>query len=304
MILTVTCNPALDYLMEMPELRPGETNRATEAQLRAGGKGLNVSRMLAALGTETQAVSFSAGDTGAMLETMLAAEAFPTVWIRLPKGRTRINVKLTGADETEVNAPGSPVPEEAFRALTERVRRLRPGDALCLCGSLAPGMGADSYARLLAAVPAGVITAVDTVGEPLLQTLVHRPFLIKPNRAELSQLVGRPLPTSETVERAAASVRRRGAENVLVSLGGEGALLVTGAGVWHQPAPVGRVRCAVGAGDSMVAGFLTALSRGESLQGALRMAVAVGSAVAFAGGCVSAADVAGVLRKLPPPVKR
>ena len=299
MILTVTCNPALDYLMTAPALRPGETNRAEETNLRAGGKGLNVSRMLAAFGVETRAVSFSAGDTGTMLEAMLGAEPFSTEWIRLPRGRTRINVKLSAAEETEINAPGAPVPEEAFEALAERVSHLRPGDTLCLCGSLAPGMGADSYARLLAAAPAGVQTVVDTVDEPLRLALVHRPFLIKPNREELSRLVGRSLSTLSQTERAAQWLRQQGAENVLVSLGGEGALLVSGGGVWYQPAPAGAVRCAVSAGDSMVAGFLTAVSRGEPLPGALRLAVATGSAVAFAGGAVTASAVAAILRGLP-----
>lgn len=304
MVLTVTCNPALDYLMTVSGLHPGETNRAEETRLRAGGKGLNVSRMLATFGVETRAVSFSAGDTGVMLETMLAAEPFPTEWIRLPRGRTRINVKLTGTEETEVNAPGAPVPETAFRALEERVRGLQAGDVLCLSGSLAPGMAPDSYARLLQAVPAGVKAVVDTVDEPLRRTLAHRPFLIKPNRAELSQLVGQALPTPAAVEAAAQTLRQQGVEQVLVSLGGEGALLVSGDGVWYQPAPAGRVRCAVSAGDSMIAGFLTAVSRGEPLPEALRLAVATGSAVTFAGGSVTADTVAQVRRQLPATVRQ
>lgn len=304
MVLTVTCNPALDYLMTAPALRPGETNRAEETNLRAGGKGLNVSRMLAAFGVETRAVSFSAGDTGAMLEAMLAPEPFSTEWIRLPRGRTRINVKLSAAEETEINAPGAPVPEEAFGVLAARVSRLRAGDTLCLCGSLAPGMGADSYARLLAATPAGVKTVVDAVGEPLRQALAHRPFLIKPNREELSRLVGRSLSTLSQTERAAQWLRQQGAETVLVSLGGEGALLVTGAGVWYQPAPRGTVRCSVSAGDSMIAGFLAALSRGEPPVAALRLAVATGSAVAFAGGSVSAETAETLRRQLPPAEER
>lgn len=304
MILTVTCNPALDYGMSVPDLRQGETNRATATQLRAGGKGLNVSRMLAAFGAVTRAVSFSAGDTGAFLENLLAAERFPVEWIRLPEGRTRINVKLSDGIETEINAPGAPVPEKAFCALTERVSRLQAGDTLCLCGSLAPGMGADSYARLLAATPAGVKTVVDAVGEPLRQALAYRPFLIKPNRAELSQLAERALSTLPQAEQAAQQLRRQGAENVLVSLGGEGALLVTGTGVWYQPAPQGTVRCAVSAGDSMIAGFLTALSREESPADTLRLAVATGSAVTFAGGSVSAETAEAMRRQLPPAEKR
>ena len=304
MVLTVTCNPALDYRLAVPRLLAGETNRATETQLRAGGKGLNVSRMLAAFGADTRAVSFSAGDTGAMLETMLAAEPFPAEWIRLPRGRTRINVKLSDGTETEINAPGAPVPEEAFGELAARVSRLRAGDTLCLCGSLAPGMGADSYARLLAATPAEVKIVVDAVGEPLRQALAHHPFLIKPNRAELSQLAGQALSTLPQAEQAAQMLRRQGAETVLVSLGGEGALLVTGAGVWYQPAPRGTVRCSVSAGDSMIAGFLAALSRGEPPVAALRLAVATGSAVAFAGGSVSAETAETVRQQLPPAEER
>lgn len=304
MILTVTCNPALDYGMAVPELRQGETNRATATQLRAGGKGLNVSRMLAAFGMDTQAVSFCAGDTGAVLENLWAAERFPIEWIRLPEGRTRINVKLSDGIETEINAPGAPVPEKAFQALMGRVSHLRAGDALCLCGSLAPGMGADSYARLLAATPAGVKTVVDAVGEPLRQALAYRPFLIKPNRAELSQLTGRELSTGLQVEQAAQLLRRLGAENVLVSLGDEGALLVAEAGVWYQPAPEGTVRCSVSAGDSMIAGFLTALSREESPADALRLAVATGSAVTFAGDSVSAETAEATRRQLLPAEER
>ena len=155
MVLTVTCNPALDYRLAVPRLLAGETNRATETQLRAGGKGLNVSRMLAAFGADTRAVSFSAGDTGSMLEAMLAAEPFPAEWIRLPRGRTRINVKLSDGTETEINAPGAPVPEEAFGVLAARVSRLQAGDSEPAAPAPRPSSRAGFRSPRHAPAPAG-----------------------------------------------------------------------------------------------------------------------------------------------------
>lgn len=300
MIVTVTCNPALDYVAEVPGLTLGVTNRAKETVLRPGGKGLNVSRMLRTFGAETLALGLSAGETGAMLERMVAGEEIPAEWIPLASGSTRINIKLTGGEETEINAPGAPVSEAALAALAARLERLRAGDILCLCGSPAPSMGEEGYARLLAAAKPGVRCVVDSHGETVRRTLPLHPFLIKPNRAELEELTGQSAATPAAAVTAADTLRQQGAENVLCSLGGDGACLVTVTGAWYQPAPVGELRCSVGAGDGMIAGFLAAVLAGEALPEALQAAVAAGSAVAFAGGPVTAAQVSAMRRQLSP----
>ncbi len=286
MIYTVTLNPAIDYTVYMPSLVVGGTNRAQEGVLSFGGKGVNVSRVLTALGVENRALGLVAGDTGIMLERGLQAMGLDTDFVWLPAGQTRINVKLCGERETEINGVGPTVDDISLKALTSHLLTLKQGDVLCLCGSLPPGCQTDVYANLLAAVADREgMTVVDTGGEALLATLPHHPTLIKPNYAELCELVGRPLPDEASVVAAAQELQAAGARHVLVSLGGDGAVLVTADGaVYRQRAYDGDVCSTVGAGDSMVAGFVAATVRGESPEDALQYAVAAGCATAFADG--------------------
>lgn len=283
MIYTVTLNPALDYTLFLNRLCPGELNRCTAQRWTPGGKGINVSRVLTAMGVSNRAWGFAAGETGGLLESLLRQQGVDAAFIHLPSGSTRVNVKLEAAEETELNAPGCAVDEDSFARLCEQLRHLRAGDVLCLCGSVPPGLPPDVYRQLLESLQnKGVRTIVDTAGDALSQALPGHPWMIKPNRQELEALAGRPLPDIPAVTEAAAQLQRQGAENVLVSLGKDGGVLVTADGEWyHCPAPTGTVRGTVGAGDSMVAGMAAAVAKGLDVPRALELAVAVGSATAF-----------------------
>ena len=297
MIYTVTCNPALDCAVQLNGLTVGALNRTAGATLVAGGKGVNVSRVLGALGERNVALGFVAGSNGALLEGALAQMGVETAFIRLPEGQTRINVKLYGEQETELNAPGPAVSRAQAEGLLSELSRLEEDDLLCLCGSLPPGMGADSYARMLKA--AGVRAIVDTSGEALLCALSEKPWLVKPNRDELAALVGRALPTLEDVIAAAEWLREMGAQNVLVSMGKDGALLCAEGKRLYQPAPDGKVVGTVGAGDSLVAGFAAGWQRYGDRAQALRLGVACGSATACAEGLADAAGIEAMLAKMP-----
>lgn len=297
MIYTVTCNPALDLAVRLDGLQLGGLNRTAAATLVAGGKGVNVSRVLGALGERNVALGFVAGSNGMMLEGSLQQMGLATEFIRLPEGKTRINVKLYGEQETELNAPGPVVSHQQAEGLLAELSRLKDDDLLCLCGSLPPGMEADSYARMLKA--AGVRAVVDTSGEALLCALSEKPWLVKPNRDELAALVGRELPTLADVIEAAEWLRDKGAENVLVSLGGEGALLCAEGTRVYQPAPQGEVVGTVGAGDSLVAGFAAGWQRtGDPVQ-ALRLGVACGSATACCEGLADSEGIEAMLAAMP-----
>ena len=297
MIYTVTCNPALDCAVQLNGLTVGVLNRTAGATLIAGGKGVNVSRVLGELGERNKALGFVAGSNGVMLESALAQMGVVTEFIRLPEGQTRINVKLYGEQETELNAPGPAVSHQQTEGLLKDLSRLQEDDLLCLCGSLPPGMDVDSYARMLKA--AGVRAIVDATGEALLCALSEKPWLVKPNRDELAALAGRELPTIEDVIEAAEWLRGKGAQNVLVSLGGDGALLCAGEKRLYQPAPDSEVIGTVGAGDSLVAGFAAGWQRYGDMAQALRLGVACGSATACCEGLADSEGVEQMLAKMP-----
>lgn len=298
MIYTVTCNPALDLAVRLDGLQLGGLNRTAGATLVAGGKGVNVSRVLGELGERNKALGFVAGSNGVMLESALQQMGVVTEFIRLPEGQTRINVKLYGERETELNAPGPVVSHQQTEGLLKDLSRLQEDDLLCLCGSLPPGMGVDSYARMLKAAE-GVRAIVDTSGEALLCALDERPWLVKPNRDELAALVGRELPTLDDVIEAAQWLRGKGAQNVLVSLGRDGALLCAEGKRMYQPAPDGEVIGTVGAGDSLVAGFAAGWQRYGDMAQALRLGVACGSATACCEGLATAPLVKELMARMP-----
>ncbi len=297
MIYTVTCNPALDLAVRLDGLQLGGLNRTAGATLVAGGKGVNVSRVLGELGERNKALGFVAGSNGVMLESALQQMGVVTEFIRLPEGQTRINVKLYGQQETELNAPGPAVSHQQAEGLLRDLSRLQEDDLLCLCGSLPPGMDVDSYARMLKA--AGVRAIVDTTGEALLCALDEHPWLVKPNRDELAALVERELPTLDDVIEAAEWLRGKGAQNVLVSLGRDGALLCAEGKRMYQPAPDGEVIGTVGAGDSLVAGFAAGWQRYGDMAQALRLGIACGSATACCEGLADSDGVEAMLAKMP-----
>lgn len=301
MIYTVTLNPALDYLMYLPCLLPGQISRSGREELQPGGKGVNVSLILRQLGVESTALGFLAGGTGELLRSLIEAHGVKTGFLPLPQGMTRINVKLKSGEESEINGRGPDIPPASLQALLDRLADLEAGDTLVLSGSVPPSLPAKVYGKLLEQVAdKGVRTVVDAPGEPLLHALPYRPFLIKPNCRELSDLVGRPLEPTDHVSllEAARSLQEKGAQNVIVSLAGEGALLVEPDGACHyQAAAKGHLQNSVGAGDSMVAGFLSAYDR-LGPKDALRFAAACGAATAFSPRLATLAEISEIDRQL------
>ena len=295
MIYTVTFNPAIDYVMRLPALTPGKTNRTTAELVQFGGKGINVSCVLQELGVENTALGFIAGFTGEALAAYLDERGIHTEFIHLPKGLTRINVKVKtrqkGEEETEINAAGPAIPDTCFDALMTKLDTLTEGDTLVLAGSIPASLPKDTYSRILARLAGrGIRFVVDAEGDLLTAALPYRPFLIKPNRAELEGIVGRALPTDDDLKEAAAELQRQGAVNVLISLGSEGALLLDEYGTAHRATahsitPVNTV----GAGDSMVAGFLAGVEHGYGY--ALKLGSACGSATAASEGLATRAMI-------------
>ena len=288
MIYTLTFNPALDYIMRLPVLREGETNRAASAEIQFGGKGINVSCVLASLGVESTALGFVAGFTGEALTAHLSSSGIRTDFIPLPEGNTRINVKLKTPEgdhpETEINASGPAIPADCLEALYGKLDGLTAGDTLVLAGSIPPSLPRDAYRAIMERLGGrGIRFAVDAEGALLTETLPYHPFLVKPNRAELEGIVGHPLPTEEDLWNAATDLQGRGAQNVLVSLGGDGAILLAEDKNIHRGSalPILPVNT-VGAGDSAVAGFLAGVDNGYAY--ALRLAMACGGATAASEG--------------------
>ena len=299
MIYTLTLNPALDYIVYPRSLTPGKTNRSAGEKLYFGGKGINVSTVLAELGVKSVALGFVGGFTGEALDNAVKKRGITTDFVRLKDGMTRINIKLKGDDETEINAAGPTVLPDEMNALFVKLDRLHAGDTLVLAGSVPGSLSGNLYAEILARLAGrGIRFVVDAAGKLLTNTLPYRPFLIKPNRDELEEIAGRPLASDSELAAAAETLRKAGAVNVLVSLGGDGAMLVDESGNVHrQTAPSGKAVNTVGAGDSMVAGFLAGLENGYNA--ALTLAVAAGNATAFSDDLATGDQIAALLKRMP-----
>lgn len=298
MIYTVTLNPALDYYVYLADFAEGKTNRAQREELLFGGKGINVSAVLSALGEPTVALGFVAGATGAALCAALTARGVAHELVTLPKGQTRINIKIKAGKESEINAAGPDVPRESLLALLDKLSSLKKGDTLVLAGSVPRTVPRDIYEQMILRVlDRDVRVVVDAERELLLRALPYRPFLIKPNLDELSDIAGKPLTTDGEIADAARALQAGGAQNVLVSLGGKGALLLDEHGKVHRaPAVGGAPVNTVGAGDSMVAGFLCGVPKGYAH--ALRLGTAAGGATATSVGLATAEEILALLREL------
>ena len=286
MIYTVTFNPALYYVVWMDALLPGQINRTNSEEIQYGGKGINVSTVLSALGVENVALGFLAGFTGRALEEGLRNRGIRTDFIWLPDGLTRINVKVKGGDETEINGRGPTVDPVALRALRDKLDRLEAGDILVISGSVPAALSHDVYEQILARLEdRGIQFVVDTTRDLLESALPYHPFLIKPNNLELGEIFGNTPVTDTEIRHCAAQLQAKGARNVLVSMAGDGSLLVDERGNCHRlGVPKGKVRNSVGAGDSMVAGFLAGWLETGDYAYAQRLGAAAGSATAFADG--------------------
>ena len=283
MIYTVTFNPSLDYIVSMDGFALGKTNRTTTEQILAGGKGINVSTVLHNLGIDNIALGFIAGFTGQELKRMAQAQGLSTDFIELSQGDTRINVKLKDYDGTEINGMGPVISAEAVEQLMEQLAKLQAGDSLVFAGSIPSSMSSEIYRDIMAKLDAkGIQFVVDATKNLLFNVLEFHPFLIKPNNHELGELFGVELSTREAVIPYAKKLQEEGARNVLVSMAGEGAVLVAETGeVFMSAAPEGILVNAVGAGDSMLAGFLAGWEERHDYGHAFKMGLAAGSASAF-----------------------
>ena len=303
MIYTVTFNPAIDYIVHMDDFRAGYTNRTTGEEYYFGGKGINVSTILNNLGIESTALGFISGFTGKALEQGLAEQGMRTDFIELDKGFTRINVKIKsdGAaegiefnrSETEINGQGPTISGEAIDELFAKIGRMSQEDILVVSGSVPASMPDDIYERIMEKTSkAGIMTVVDATGSLLLNVLKYKPFLIKPNNDEVSEMLGEHLETTEEIAWGAKQLRAKGARNVLISRGAKGAVLVTET---DEVIAADAIKCdavnTVGAGDSMVAGFLAGFMRTKDYSYALKLGIAAGAATAAAPGLASGEEI-------------
>lgn len=283
MIYTVTFNPSLDYIVSVDDFKLGLTNRTSSELLLPGGKGINVSTILTNLGIESTALGFVAGFTGDEIIRKVEEIGVRSDFIRIGDGISRINVKLKSIDGTEINGMGPDISREKTEELMEKLDVLDEGDVLVLAGSIPVSMPDDIYSRILERLEGkGVTFIVDATGELLMKVLKYQPFLIKPNNHELGDIFKVNLETREEVVPYGRKLQAMGAKNVLISMAGEGAVLVAEDGsVYDVPAPEGVLVNAVGAGDSMVAGFTAGWMEKKDYRHAFYMGVAAGSASAF-----------------------
>jgi len=298
MIYTVTFNPAIDYVVHTDDIKLGEVNRASSEEICFGGKGINVSAVLAQLGRESTALGFTAGFTGEAIEKGVAEMGVKADFIRLPHGDSRINVKIKSAQETELNGRGPDIGENDLAKLFNKLSQLRDGDTLILAGSIPGSLSADVYQRILSHVSdKDIMTAVDASGQLLLNVLKYRPYLIKPNHTELGELFGVTVDSCDKAAEYAGKLQKMGARNVLVSMAGDGSVLLEESGrVRIQGVCRGKVRNSVGAGDSMLAGFIAGLPEGTDY--ALKLATACGGATAFSDGLAQKKDIDELLSQL------
>lgn len=283
MIYTVTFNPSLDYIVSVNDFQLGLTNRTDSELILPGGKGINVSTILMNLGIDSTAFGFAAGFTGEEIIREVEAMGIRSDFIKIDSGISRINLKLKNIDGTEINGSGPEISEEKIEELLRKLDILGEGDILVLAGSIPASMPADMYSTIMERLQHKNVTfIVDATKDLLINVLKYKPFLIKPNNHELGELFDVKLTTREEVIPYGKKLQKQGARNVLISMAGEGAILVAEDGsVYEAPAPKGTLVNAVGAGDSMVAGFTAGWIEKKDYRHAFYMGVSAGSASAF-----------------------
>ena len=282
MVYTVTFNPAIDYVVHTAEMKLGEVNRSSREEMYFGGKGINVSIVLSELGISSKALGFTAGFTGEAIENGISAMGIESDFVRLCKGNSRINVKIKSDEETELNGQGPDIDDKALEELFSKLDMLTDHDILVLAGSIPGSLPSDIYERILQRLSDRKIKiVVDATKDLLLNVLKYKPFLIKPNNHELGEMFGVKLTTDEEIECYARKLREMGAQNVLISMAGDGAMLIDENGEVHRCGVCkGEVKNSVGAGDSMVAGFVAGSMNGDYGY-ALKLGTACGGATAF-----------------------
>lgn len=299
MIYTVTFNPAIDYVIHTGKIKSGAVNRTDSEQLFFGGKGINVSFVLAELGVKSRALGFTAGFTGAAIENGIREKGIDADFVHIEHGFSRINIKIKSDEETEINGQGPEITSAALDELFKKLDKLCDGDVLVLAGSVPASLPSDIYENILERLERKKIrTVVDASGKLLLNVLKYKPFLVKPNNFELGEMFGVVLNTTEQIEHYAAKLKEMGAQNVLVSMAGDGAVLLDEYGEFHYCGVCrGVVRNSVGAGDSMVAGFIAGIERG-GYDYALKLGTACGGATAFSEGLANKLDIDRLMSEL------
>lgn len=299
MVYTVTFNPAVDYIVHTKELRAGATNRSDSEEIYFGGKGINVSIVLSELGVKSKALGFVAGFTGAAIEQGVSEKGIDADFVHLSEGFSRINVKIKSGEETELNGQGPKIPDEAVQQLFAKLDELQDGDTLVLAGSIPSSLPSDIYERILARLSGRKIrTVVDATKDLLVKVLKYQPFLIKPNNFELGEIFGVELHTTDEIVKYAEKLHEMGARNVLVSMAGDGAVLLDETGKTHVCGVCrGTVKNSVGAGDSMVAGFIAGCEK-AGYEYALKLGTAAGGATAFSEGLATKEKINELLAQL------
>ena len=299
MIYTVTLNPSIDYVVRLESLVTGITNRTTSEEYYFGGKGINVSCVLAELDLESTAFGFVAGFTGEAIEKGIRNDKIITDFIKLEKGISRINIKIKANDETEINCQGPHIEESELLRLLNKVDRIKDGDTLVIAGNVPNTMPDDVYERILERIKnKKVRIVVDATKKLLLNSLKYKPFLIKPNRQELSEIFETEVSAEADIEKYAKELQKLGAQNVLISLGGDGAMLIDEFGEKHKQGVLKeKVINTVGSGDSMVAGFIAGYEKEHSYPYALKLGSACGNATAFLSGLATKEKINELLKK-------
>lgn len=300
MIYTITFNPSLDYIVTVPDFKLGTVNRTEKEILFPGGKGINVSIVLKNLGMESTILGFTAGFTGEEIRRRVQELGCKEELITVENGYSRINLKLRSKEESEINGMGPVIEQEVINQLYRKLDGLEKGDILVLAGSIPSSMPDTMYSDILEFLEGkGIRVVVDATRDLLVNVLKYHPFLIKPNNHELGEIFGVELKEKAEVLKYAKKLQEQGARNVLVSMAGEGAVLAAEDGsVYESAAPKGHVVNSVGAGDSMVAGFLYGYLRSEMYKTAFQVGVATGSASAFSENLATKAEVEMVLKTM------
>ncbi len=299
MIYTITLNPSIDYIVRLDKLVTGITNRTSSEEYYYGGKGINVSLVLAELGLDSTAYGFVAGFTGKAIENGIRNDHIITDFIKLKEGISRINIKIKAGEETEINGQGPHITEQELERLLQKIDRLSNGDTLVLAGSIPNTMPDDVYERMMERIRfKSVRIVVDATKKLLVNSLKYKPFLIKPNRQELSEIFDVEVKTEDDIERYAKELQKLGARNVLISLGGEGAMLIDENGKKYKAGVMKeKVLNTVGSGDSMVAGFVAGYEKSGDYAYALKLGSVCGNATAFLPGLATKEKIEELLER-------
>ncbi|UFT98457.1 1-phosphofructokinase [Radiobacillus kanasensis] len=298
MIYTCTLNPSVDYVLRVQDFQLGGLNRGTESFYYPGGKGINVSRVLKRLGVENTALGFLGGFTGSFIRQELEKENIQHQFVEI-SGTTRINMKLKADEETELNGPGIPISKQQMDELFEEIQRLQEGDYLVAAGSIPSSIPDDIYLQIAhECQKKGVNLVADTSSAALKALIGTKLFLVKPNHHELGELFDTSIESQEDAIHYAKELQQKGAENVIISMGGDGAIFVSDTETYVADVPKGKVKNTVGSGDSMVAGFVASYIQHGDKRKAFQQAVASGSATAFSDDLCTSTEVASLLEQV------